>query len=203
MLEVELDFEFAPSSFVLQSLGASGKWIDEFATDTNILRTAKLPLAGGPAYGVRLVMNKAHATQAVLGGHSIFGVRSFKVLAPLMRPVVEPCVVAAKSSDARDKYFAVAVGSFDPSSGAELRSELPALDSAGAAVASLRKQSQMRVHARKALPSSQRQDAARQYHPLARVLEEQKLASRKLCLSRPRKPSSPLAAFCNEPYAQG
>ena len=109
VLEVELDFEFAPSSFVLQSLGASGKWIDEFATDTNILRTAKLPLAGGPAYGVRLVMNKAHATQAVLGGHSIFGVRSFKVLAPLMRPVVEPCVVAAKSSDARDKYFAVAV----------------------------------------------------------------------------------------------
>ena len=135
VLEVELDFEFAPSSFVLQSLGASGKWIDEFATDTNILRTAKLPLAGGPAYGVRLVMNKAHATQAVLGGHSIFGVRSFKVLAPLMRPVVEPCVVAAKSSDARDKYFAVAVGSFDPSSGAALRSELPALDSAGAAVA--------------------------------------------------------------------
>ena len=80
-------------------------------------------------------MNKAHATQAVLGGHSIFWVRSFKVLAPLMRPVVEPCVVAAKSSDARDKYFAVAVGSFDPSSGAALRSELPALDSAGAAVA--------------------------------------------------------------------
>ena len=119
----------------MQSLGASGKWVDEFATDTNILRTAKLPLAGGPAYGVRLVMNKAHATQAVLGGHSIFGVRSFKVLAPLMLPVVEPCLVAAKSSDARDKYFAVAVGSFDPSSGAALQSELPALDSAGAAVA--------------------------------------------------------------------
>ena len=77
-------------------------------------------------------MNKAHATQAVLGGHSIFGVRSFKVLAPLMRPVVEPCVVAAKSSDARDKYFAVAVGSFAPTSGAALRSELPALDSAAA-----------------------------------------------------------------------
>ena len=43
--------------------------------------------------------------------------------------------MAAKSSDARDKYFAVAVGSFDPSSGVALRSELPALDSAGAAVA--------------------------------------------------------------------
>ena len=34
-----------------------------------------------------------------------------------------------------ETYFAVAVGSFDPSSGAALQSELPALDSAGAAVA--------------------------------------------------------------------
>ena len=34
-------------------------------------------------------------------------------------------VHAAKSGDARDKYFAVAVGSFDPAAGAQLRSELP------------------------------------------------------------------------------
>lgn len=65
----------------------------------------------------------------------MFGVRSFKVLTALMRLVVEPGMVAAKSSDARDKYFAVAVGSFDPSFGTALRSELPALDPAGAAVA--------------------------------------------------------------------
>ena len=31
--------------------------------------------------------------------------------------------VAAKSGDARDKYFAVAAGSFDPAAGAQLRSE--------------------------------------------------------------------------------
>ena len=34
-------------------------------------------------------------------------------------------------------------------------------------------------------------------------LEEQKLTSRRLSLERPRKPSSPLAAFCNEWNAQG
>ena len=41
--------------------------------------------------------------------------------------------VAAKSGDARDKYFAVAVGSFDPAAGAQLRSELPGLEGAVAA----------------------------------------------------------------------
>ena len=52
-----------------------------------------------------------------------------------MRTVLESCAVAAKSGDARDKYFAVAVGSFDPAAGAQLRSELPGLEAADAALA--------------------------------------------------------------------
>lgn len=135
VLEVALDFEFVPSSFSLQLMGASGKWTEEFATETNIMKTVRVPIASVTASGVRLVMSRAHATQGVLGGRSIYGVRSFKVLAPLMAPVLEPCAAAAESSDARDKYFAVAVGSMDPSAGAALRSELPALGSAGAALA--------------------------------------------------------------------
>ena len=55
-------------------------------------------------------MKKAHATEGVLGGHALYGVRSFKVMSPQMRTVLESCAVAAKSGDARDKYFAVAVG---------------------------------------------------------------------------------------------
>ena len=70
----------------------------------------------------------------MLGGHALY-VRSFKVMSPQMRTVLESCAVAAKSGDARDKYFAVAVGSFDPAAGAQLRSELPGLEAADAALA--------------------------------------------------------------------
>ena len=56
-------------------------------------------------------------------------------MSPQMRTVLESCAVAAKSGDARDKYFAVAVGSFDPAAGAQLRSELPGLEAADAALA--------------------------------------------------------------------
>ena len=52
-----------------------------------------------------------------------------------MRTVLESCAVAAKSGDARDEYFAVALGSFDPAAGAQLRSELPGLEAADAALA--------------------------------------------------------------------
>ena len=56
-------------------------------------------------------------------------------MVPQMRTVLEPCAVAVKSGDARDKYFAVAAGSFDPAAGAQLRSELPGLEVADAALA--------------------------------------------------------------------
>ena len=135
VLEVGLDFEFVPSSFSLQTSSGAGKWTDVYATDTNVLKTTAVPLTGHFVHGVRLVMKKSHATEGVLGGHALYGVRSFKVMAPQMRAVLEPCAVAAKSGDARDKYFAVAVGSFDPAAGAQLRSELPGLEAADAALA--------------------------------------------------------------------
>ena len=62
-----------------------------YATDTNVLKTTAVPLTGHFVHGVRLVMKKAHATEGVLGGHALYGVRSFKVMAPQMRAVLEPC----------------------------------------------------------------------------------------------------------------
>ena len=97
VLEVGLDFEFVPASFSLQTSSGAGKWTDVYATDTNVLKTTAVPLTGHFVHGVRLVMKKAHATEGVLGGHALYGVRSFKVMAPQMRTVLEPCAVAAKA----------------------------------------------------------------------------------------------------------
>ena len=76
-----------------------------YSTDTNVLKTTTVSLTGHFVHGVRLVMRKAHATEGVLEGHALYGMRSFKVMSPHMRMALESCAVAAKSGDARDQYF--------------------------------------------------------------------------------------------------
>ena len=114
------------------------RWKDVFSTETNCLRDVRVQLASAEVvYGVKVVMTKAHGTHGVLGGRELFGVRTFKALAPEMRAALEACGVAAKSQDARDKYFAVAVRSFDPSAGSGLAAEIPALEAAASALAAV------------------------------------------------------------------
>ena len=135
--DVELDFEFVPSAFTLQVSPDGQRWKEVFSTETNCLHEVKVHLASELVYGVKLVMTKAHGKHGVLGGRQLFGVRAFKALAPEMRAVLESCGAAAKSQDARDKYFPVAVGSFDPAAGSGLAAELPALEAAGSALAAV------------------------------------------------------------------
>ena len=48
--------------------------------------------------------------------------------------IVDDCAIAAKSKDARDKYFASFVSEFDPAASQALQGELPALTAAKAAL---------------------------------------------------------------------
>ena len=86
---------------------------------------------------IKLIMKEAHPTLGTMGGHKLVGVRSIRLLTWLLQPVLEPCAAAAKSHDARDKFFTVAVSGFDPQAGAALAAEMPALESADAALSSI------------------------------------------------------------------
>ena len=87
--------------------------------------------------GIKLVMQIAHPTLGYLNGRKLFGVRSARVMAHPMQPALAQCATAGKSVDGRDKYFAVAVGGFDPQAAAALAAELPALESADAALSAV------------------------------------------------------------------
>lgn len=136
---VELDFEFAPSAFVVEAAWAESEdWLQMFATDSNALKHVKIPLkAAKPISAIRLIMKKAHPALGTMGGLKLVGIRSVKLLTRVLQPVLEPCAAAAKSQDARDKFFAVAVSAFDPQAGAALVAELPALESADVALSAV------------------------------------------------------------------
>ena len=136
---LELDFEFVPSVFSVQAAEASSEnWLQIFATDSNALKHVKIPLASAkPMSAIRLIMKEAHPTLGTMGGRKLVGVRSIRLLTRLLQAVLEPCAAAAKSHDARDKFFTVAVSGFDPQAGAALAAEMPALESADAALSSI------------------------------------------------------------------
>ena len=134
VVQVALEFEFVPSSFAVQISRDGASWVEVFATEANIVDKVHVPVEVGQAYGLKVVMTKPHATKGVLGGRSLYGVRSLKVMSPGMQAAVEPCATAGASLDARDKYFPVAVASFDPTRGVKLASEVVALEAAGVAL---------------------------------------------------------------------
>ena len=71
---------------------------------------------------------QAHAVDGTFKGHAVFGIASLQILVKGMQTIVEDCSAAAKSKDARDKYFQTFVGDYGSCSSKALRSELPSLE---------------------------------------------------------------------------
>merc|ERR1712226_903254 len=99
--------------------------------------TTSIPLGSVPASKVRIVMHEAHSTAGSFQGRAVFGIRTLSLYARRLSSTVEDCAIAAKSADARDKYFQTYVREFGPCSSKSLRSELPSLEAARASVAAV------------------------------------------------------------------
>jgi hypothetical protein len=60
-------------------------------------------------------------------GHAVYGIKALVVRTARLQSILEDCTAAAKSTDARDKYFATYIEELAPCSSKALRSELPSL----------------------------------------------------------------------------
>ena len=67
--------------------------------------------------------------------HLLYGINAISIFADGLRAVVSDCAKAAKSSDARDKYFLSSASEADVSPATAVRSEMPSLEAAKAALA--------------------------------------------------------------------
>ena len=71
-----------------------------------------------------------------LQGHLLYGINSVSVFASRLHAIVTECSKAARSTDARDKYFLVSAREYDPSVAKSFSAESPALEAAKATLAS-------------------------------------------------------------------
>lgn len=130
----EVLWEFPAKAFTISVSTDGIKWSEVYATDSNVLTSTSVPLGSITASKVRVVM---HEAAEAFQGHRVYGIRLLSLHALRLQTVVEDCASAAKSNDARDKYFETHVNEYSSCSSKSLRSELPSLEAARASLASV------------------------------------------------------------------
>merc|ERR1719277_1423054 len=126
---LKIYWEFPAKSFTVSVSVDGERWIEKYATTTNVLRRTKLAMGGTLASRVKITMQEAHPTLSVFQGRALYGVASISVLASRLDATLADCASAAATSDARDKYFVVSASDFDPSAASALRKVVPSLES--------------------------------------------------------------------------
>jgi len=133
---VEIDWEYPPQAFELQ-VARGGGWATIYGTSGNNLQTTKYvgPVVGGTALRIRMTL--PHPTLGNSDGHAVYGIRDVRVLAASARAIVQDCAEAEDNTDARDKFFMVAVPEFDPVAASATKGNAALLQAAEAHLGSL------------------------------------------------------------------
>jgi len=117
---VEIDWEHPAQAFELQ-ISSGGRWTSVYSTTGNNLRTTRYVGQAMSGSALRIRMTGVHPTMGNSGGHELYGIKDVRVWAGSTRAIVQDCAEAEDNTDARDKYFMVAVPEFDPKVGAVTR----------------------------------------------------------------------------------
>ena len=134
LASIDIAWQFPAKAFTV-SVSADGSHFSEvYATDANVLKASSISLGSALAKKLRVSMIEPNPVHARFQGHLLYGIKSMSVYADRMSAVLSDCGVAAKSSDARDKYFLSYVAASEPAPASALRSELPALEAAQASL---------------------------------------------------------------------
>ena len=126
--DMRIEWEYPAKSFAVHVSVDGQHFTEIYSTTVNIQSLTHIVLGGKTAKAVKIVMRAPHAVQGQLEGRSVYAISSIGVFANELSSVVEDCAVAAKSKDARDKFFMSRASEFDPASGAALDSELLSLE---------------------------------------------------------------------------
>ena len=126
--DMRIDWEYPAKSFAVYASSDGQTFTEVYSNSVNVQKQTHIVLGGKTATALKIVMREPHAVHGRLEGHSLYGIASVSVFANQFETVVEDCAVAAKSKDARDKFFLARASEFDPVSGAALDNELISLE---------------------------------------------------------------------------
>lgn len=135
LLSFKIVWEFPAQDFSVALSNKDGHWLDVFATDANSAKTNWVRLGSKSAKAIRLTMRAPHIIKGYVNGQGVYGIRSIEAFAWGMHSVLDTCGDAARSDDARDKYFAVHASGHDFSSADTLHAEMQSLTVASSSLA--------------------------------------------------------------------
>lgn len=126
---VEIEWEHPAQAYELQ-VANGGRWTSIYSTSGNNLQATRYvgPAVSGSALKIRMTM--PHPTLGSSGGHALYAIKAVRVSATSARAVVQDCIEAEDNTDARDKFFMVAVPAFDPSAAAAAKQHAALLGAA-------------------------------------------------------------------------
>ena len=126
--DMRIDWEYPAKSFAVHASTDGQTFTEVYSTSVNVQPTTHVVLGGKTATAIKIIMRAPHAVRGRLEDRSLYAIASVGVFASQLETVAEDCAVAAKSKDARDKFFLSQAAEFDPVAGAALGNELVSLE---------------------------------------------------------------------------